>query len=137
MLLFSDFYLYLVGVQLFQSTDKLCLGSIVNWNCNLDGTSIGWLHRRADGSVASSRFHSGNTSQMTLGSGPFTIGPTTISGNMATSEATTNVSDAIDGTTIECSDGGSGQNSSLLNVTGNNPELDLDRVGWGLVGFLH
>lgn len=67
---------------------------------------------------------------MTLGSGPFTIGPTTISGGMATSEASANVTRGINGTTLECSDGGAGQNSSLLNVIGNINALPPSQTGW-------
>ena len=33
-------YLHLVGVEISQSTDKLCLGALVTWNCTLSGSAI-------------------------------------------------------------------------------------------------
>lgn len=117
-------YFYPVGVQLSQPA-KLCLGASVNWNCNLSGNSIGWITRRADGSAATSQFYFSNvTNQVSLGSSPFKIGPITISGGMTTSEASVNLTSSLNGTTLECSDG-TEQNSSLLNVLGNNQSCSV------------
>ena len=83
-------YLYLVGVEISQSTDKLCLGVLVTWNCTLSGSAIGWRN--------GPHFHiypASDGNQMQLGSSSFTIGPTIILGGTATSQATATVTNAI------------------------------------------
>ena len=60
-----------------------------------------------------------DSNQMQLGSSSFTIEPTIISWGTATSQATATVTNAINRTTLTCNDGGTGEDSLLLNVIGN------------------
>ena len=64
-------YLYLVGIEISQSTEKLCLGALVTWNCTLSRSAIGWRN--------GPHFHiytASDSNQMQLGSSSFTIEPT-------------------------------------------------------------
>ena len=48
---------------------------------------------------------------MVLGSGPFRTGNTSFTGGIGTSIATANLTEALDGTTLDCADGSFGSST--------------------------
>ena len=108
-------FIGLVGVELLPPDEEFCLGSIVNWTCAVNGNAIGWVYN-----TSASNFYSTNDADvLPLGLSPFRTGPTIISGGVSTSMVTANLSsNALNGTRLECSDGGTNSSSVLLNLKG-------------------
>ena len=96
-----SYYSISASVNISLTSGELCEGAVATWTCVVDGSAIGWRNLGQTEFPASV-----SPNLVALGSpSPFSSRATCSFGGFIISIATANLTSAVDGSTLECSDG--------------------------------